>query len=1534
MPNKDDEPLASMSSEDQSKLAELHTDSATNSDVSAVPLDKNSQAINNESDTAALRKSMRDKKLALKAKENKTLQLTQQLVKTIDKQLEQNEGFLEKADTLSDKDVSTFMSLVENCTHTVSDIFDEVETLVENKVSETTQAFFNEFMTDVRLVHDYYNQRKETELKQEEELIEAERVFEEAKKKLEEEMKELETHMAVRRARLQQKLNKPRVIEDAAQHTEQTPSQPDMAAIVTSLTDGLTLKRQEDRPIQQNEVKADDVKPSVFAGDPLEFNDWEIDFDGYVEAEGLTGKAPLRYLKKFVDKDAKDCISGYFTLNSEEAYLDARRQLRRRYGRNSSVSRAMREKPENWPKINPMDDKELQKFADFLSQIKGAMASVPELKILNDSQEIDKIAARLPRWLKTKWVNQARQIKRDEDRNAVFSEFFYLINDQAEIQCEPLLAQDKPSKEEPQNRSRRKTLHSFSTSISKGPKRHCTYCEKDDHDTAICSKLVAMSYIDTLAFFNQKRLCYSCTKSGHMTSQCREKVKCRKCKGDHPQCLHKTAQDWENGKLNSHSHTVRTERNKTENKPEASSEPTQRETKQQIVHAARRNITAELLNMVVPVYISANDSVDEVLVYALLDSGSDSTYITRDIANQIRPPSTSENVTVTTLNGDKTGLINKHKNTLLTTHLAQKGEFDDLDDRRKASQNDIKFVKILEEGITRDAGGSITLPLPFKDVPFMPNNRSQAERRLNQLIQRFKRDSILKKEYFNFMQEMIDNGHAEPVAESTAETGQVWYLPHFSVYHPRKGKIRVVFDASVHFQNKCLNEELLPGPDHINSLVGILLRFRTKPIALSRDIQKMFLNFKVTTEHRDYLSVASAPEAIKLIGDATKICADANLRLHKFASNNRDVLKSIPITERASEPQGLVLYKDKLPAERTLGLEWRTDDDCFTFSNNLTKKPNTRRGILSVVSQIYDPLGLLAPFLLQGKMIMQRACKESEKWDDDVPEDIANDWNRWKSQLDELQDISIPRCLTPGLASNFKNWKYTELHHFCDASLEGYGACSYLRLVDSNDHVHTALIMAKSRVAPLKSMTIPRLELQAAVEAVRLKCQLESELDMAVDTQYIWTDSTATLGFINSNEAKFHMFVANRVAEIRRCSSVTQWHHVPGSVNPADLASRGCTLSALKKSNWFTGPAFLRKLDLSAHLANKADYCEFIQNSVEVKKPKQVLSTQSATNDTLDEIVKRFSLWTRLVRAITNAKAMLQNKSFKRPATTAEDLCQAESHIIKLDQKQAFDKEISQLEKKETLQKNSKIRKLVPYLDENNMLRMSSRTTSPLSYRERNPIILFKSQLTKLLVTHYHQITHQGHNSAITALRQAGYWITGVSTLAKGIVHHCVKCRINRARPEEQQMGLLPKERTEPSPPFTHIGIDTFGHFFVKDRRTELKRWGVIFTCLYTRAIHIELIDDFSTDSFLQALRRFQAVRGPVTTVFSDAGTNFVGGRNQMEQDLLNMRSKELKDYLMTKKIKFETNTPTASHQGGVWERQIRTIRSILQGMS
>ena len=1434
------------------------------------------------------------------------------------------------------------------------------------------------------------------------------------------------------------------------------------------------------------------LEPSIFTGNPLEFNDWEIDFEGYIEAEGLVGKEPLRYLKKYVSGEAKDCISGYFTLNSEAAYKDARKQLRRRYGKDSSIARAMRTKLENWPNIGATDGKQLRKYADFLSQIKGAMISVPKLKALNDSDEIEKIAKVLPRWMKTKWVNLSRQLERNEDREADFHDYHSLINEQAEIQNTPLMANDRtPEKTRDDNKRRGKAIQhtTLTTATTDKSVKHCAYCEKDNHDTASCFKLIAMSHRDTIEVFKKKRLCFSCAQPHHMTSQCKDKAKCRKCKGDDLQCLHKSAQDWEETKVN---------KGKQEPKTVGEQKPPS-DTKEKISNAADSSGTTELLNMVVPVYISAANASDKILAYAVLDNGSDSTYIAKDIAKRLKPPSVSEQITVTTLNGKKTshlskykivvdcfegapdgqdhrieayeqdvipcnrmqiptskiassiplfkeisqllppkldapiGLLigrdfahllaphetiigkenepfalktvlgwtlcggnNEHQRSLHTTLLAQASEFDDLDDRRKMSQNDIKFTKTLENGMERSEDGSITLPLPFKDQPTMPNNKAQAKKRLEQLIHRLKKDPNLKKDYFQFMEEVIKSGHAEKVPDHCTPQGKAWYLPHFGVYHPMKQKLRVVFDASVKFLNRCLNDELLAGPDHINSLLGILLRFRTKHVALSCDIEKMFHNFKVLPEHRDYLrflwvdpnlttvteyrmtvhlfgatsspgvatfalrkiaaqatndlpeaskfitrnfyvddgitSVASVPEAIQLARDATKICGSANLRLHKFVSNSRELLQSIPTTEIAKGVQGLDLCKDKLPAERTLGMEWRTDDDCFTFSSNLLEKPNTKRGILSMVSQVYDPLGLLAPFLLKGKVLMQRACKKVQNWDEAVSEDLAKDWTLWKEQLSNLQDVSIPRCLKP---QDFGEVKNTQLHYFCDASLDGYGACAYLRMINKHDKVHVALVMAKSRVAPLKPMTIPRLELQAAVEATRLKNQLQVELDLTVDAEHFWSDSTVALGFISNTEAQYHMFVANRVAEIRRSTDVAQWHHIPGSLNPADLASRGCNLTLLNKSNWWSGPAFLRQLDISEHISDDVDHRKYTQDSVEVKKVKQTLSTVATVKANMDETIKKFSSWKRLVRALALVKAMLKSKSFKKPTLIARDWQEAEDCIVKAEQERLFPEDIKRLKGQEKLAKNSKLLKFTPYLDEKGTMRMRGRVTSPLSYKEINPVILTKSSLAKLLVTHYHQITHhQGHNPTIAALRQAGFWVTGVSTLAKNIVHHCIRCRRNRAKPEEQQMGLLPKERTNLSPPFTHVGIDTFGHFLVKERRTELKRYGVLFTCLYSRALHIEVVDDLSTDSFLQALRRIQAVRGPITTIFSDGGTNFTGARNQLEKDLLSMQDSKIKIYLLANKIQFQINTPTASHQGGIWERQIRIIRSILNGMT
>ena len=183
------------------------------------------------------------------------------------------------------------------------------------------------------------------------------------------------------------------------------------------------------------------------------------------------------------------------------------------------------------------------------------------------------------------------------------------------------------------------------------------------------------------------------------------------------------------------------------------------------------------------------------------------------------------------------------------------------------------------------------------------------------------------------------------------------------------------------------------------------------------------------------------------------------------------------------------------------------------------------------------------------------------------------------------------------------------------------------------------------------------------------------------------------------------------------------------------------------------------------------------------------------------------------------------------------------------------------------------------------------------------------------------------------ALREAGFWITGASKVIRDIIHKCVTCRKLRGKSSQQLMGSLPPERVQPSPPFTHVGLDCFGPFIIKERRSELKRWGLIITCMYSRAVHIEVLDSLSTDSFLNALRCVTCLRGPIQTIYCDQGTNFIGASNELSKQLEKIDN-ELRSHLKEDNIEFKFNAPSASHTGGVWERQIRTIRAVLAGLS
>ena len=296
------------------------------------------------------------------------------------------------------------------------------------------------------------------------------------------------------------------------------------------------------------------------------------------------------------------------------------------------------------------------------------------------------------------------------------------------------------------------------------------------------------------------------------------------------------------------------------------------------------------------------------------------------------------------------------------------------------------------------------------------------------------------------------------------------------------------------------------------------------------------------------------------------MCQKGGFHLHKFTSNNSEVLNSISPEDRAADKRNPSLVSNDPAIERALGVHWCIESDTLQFRIELKDKPLSRRGILSTVSSIYDPLGLVAPVILQGKRILQELCRDGVGWDEKVPEDIEEE---------DIEKLKVPRCHKP---NEFGVIKTVELHDFSDTSQNGYGQCSYLRLTDSNDRICCSLVMGKSRVTPLKPVTIPKLELTAAVVASKIGCVLRKELEYEEVKETYWTDSKTVLGYINNDARRFHVFVGNRVQEIRDKTSPEQWHYIGTKENPADVASRGSSVQELiDNSLWWNGPELLWK---------------------------------------------------------------------------------------------------------------------------------------------------------------------------------------------------------------------------------------------------------------------------------------------------------------------------------------------------------------------
>ena len=942
-------------------------------------------------------------------------------------------------------------------------------------------------------------------------------------------------------------------------------------------------------------------------------------------------------------------------------------------------------------------------------------------------------------------------------------------------------------------------------------------------------------------------------------------------------------------------------------------------------------------------------------------------------------------------------------------------EFNELaGEKRALSVEDERFLSIMNDN-ARMVHGHHQLPLPFRDPQLhLPNNRSQALNRLLSVKRKFEKDPGYKEKYVEKVEAFLAKGFAKKVDVSIRKPGKEWYAPHFGVL--QRGKLRVVYDFSVSFKGRCLNDELLQGPDMTNSLVGVLARFRKEEIAFTADIEAMYHQVLIPEQHRSFLrflwwpggdvscdpteyemyvhpfgAVSSGacanfalkktasdaqqevdPEVIKMINkdfyvddllkslqdvEAAKdlvttsrnLCAQGGFNLTKFISNNREVLEAVPSNNRLPSVVNLDLGRP-LPIERALGVHWCVENDTFQFRITLQDRPLTRRGILGTISSIYDPLGLASPFLLHGRKILQQINRESRSWDDDVSSELTLAWAKWRDELPQLEGLKINRCYKP---KGFEPVS-ASLHSFSDASDYGYGQASYLRQVDSEGRVCVSLVIGKSRVVPTKATTTPRLELTAGLVSAKVAAMMKEELDITGLSETFWTDSTIVIGYIQNAAKRFRTYVANRVRKIHNLTKVEQWRHVDKDNNPADDTSRGLRMcDEAKVKRWFYGPSFLwneiipdtGKIQAEVAIDDPEVVADVRSNATELTEPVEHTKSTSVNlplqSDVIRRLEERVSNWRRMKLIVARMLRLRKTKgSIESEHLRVADIQEAEKVIIRMVQAKHFPREVSRLDTGGKLLKSSTIARLDPVLDKDGLLRVGGRLHKgkALNLQVKHPVILPKKSTTvkRIIEWHHANIQHLGRTGTLCELRSQGYWLINGNSQVKSVIHKCVPCKLLRGQPTIQKMSELPLSRTTDVSPFTYCGVDMFGPFIIKEGRKEMKRYGIIFTCFSCRAVHLETANGADTDSFILSLRRFVGRRGPVRTVRSDNGGNFVGADNELRESFKNMDHGKVRDFLLTKNcdwIVFERNPPLSSHMGGVWERQIRSVRSILASL-
>ena len=383
-----------------------------------------------------------------------------------------------------------------------------------------------------------------------------------------------------------------------------------------------------------------------------------------------------------------------------------------------------------------------------------------------------------------------------------------------------------------------------------------------------------------------------------------------------------------------------------------------------------------------------------------------------------------------------------------------------------------------------------------------------------------------------------------------------------------------------------------------------------------------------------------------------------------------------------------------------------------------------------------------------------------------------------------------------------------QLHTFADASQHGYAAVSYLRFVDEREMTHCSFVMGKTRNAPIREWTIPRLELQAAVLAARMSQTILKELDFQVHETYFWSDSMTSLQYIKNETRRFQTFVANRVSEIHETTSPEQWHHIPGVMNPADEGSRGVSAEYFQSDcRWWTGPEFLWQPE---HTWPSVSVREVQDDDKELRKSSNVLL--SANTSQVDLLLQRLSSWPHLLRVMSWVLRFIKrcrretHNAVPVMTPTLSELQSASREVVRVVQRECFHEKYVALKGGGQVKSNSKLANLSPILV-NDVIRVGGRIhRAPIAFEAAHPVVLPKSHpVSTLIVRYYHHILgHSGREHVLSAVRQC-YWILRARSLVRQVLNKCVSCRKRNAPAMQQVMADLPAERLVPYQPRTRV---------------------------------------------------------------------------------------------------------------------------------